>query len=65
MVTTEQTRGQTIETNLFIHATPERVFRALTEKAEREQWFLTEIARCVSSSVAIAAFARYPEASVL
>jgi uncharacterized protein YndB with AHSA1/START domain len=34
--------GRTIEKEIFIHATPERVFRALTEKAELERWFLTE-----------------------
>jgi uncharacterized protein YndB with AHSA1/START domain len=29
-----------IEKELFIRASPERVFRALTEKAELESWFL-------------------------
>lgn len=34
--------GRTFEKEIFIHVTPERVFRAPTEKAERERWFLTE-----------------------
>jgi len=32
--------GRSIEKELFIKATPERVFRALTEKEELERWFL-------------------------
>jgi uncharacterized protein YndB with AHSA1/START domain len=36
------TMGRTLTKELFIRATPERVWRALTEKAELEQWFLTE-----------------------
>jgi hypothetical protein len=36
------TTGRRLEKELFIRATPERVWRALTEKAELEQWFLTE-----------------------
>lgn len=31
-----------IEKEIFIRATPERVFRALTEKAELEAWFVKE-----------------------
>lgn len=42
MATTVQASGRTIEKDLLIHATPERVFRALTKKAELESWFLTE-----------------------
>jgi uncharacterized protein YndB with AHSA1/START domain len=42
MTTMRQTSGRTIEKELFIHATPERVFRALTEKAELEAWFVKE-----------------------
>jgi uncharacterized protein YndB with AHSA1/START domain/DNA-binding MarR family transcriptional regulator len=29
-----------VEKDVFIHATPERVFQALTEKAELERWFV-------------------------
>jgi uncharacterized protein YndB with AHSA1/START domain len=36
------TTGRRLEKELFIRATPERVWRALTEKAELVQWFLTE-----------------------
>lgn len=38
----EQTQLQrrTLEKDVFINATPERVFRALTEKAELERWFV-------------------------
>jgi len=36
----QQTSGRTIEKEIFIRATPERVFRALTEKAELEAWFV-------------------------
>lgn len=32
--------GRSVEKDLFINATPERVFRALTEKAELERWFV-------------------------
>lgn len=32
--------GRSIEKELFIKASPERVFRALTEKDELERWFL-------------------------
>ncbi|HEY1351972.1 MAG TPA: SRPBCC domain-containing protein [Ktedonobacteraceae bacterium] len=32
--------GRLIEKELFIKASPERVFRALTEKEELERWFL-------------------------
>ena len=40
----EQTnRSQrSIEKDLFIKATPQRVFQALTEKAELERWYLTK-----------------------
>jgi uncharacterized protein YndB with AHSA1/START domain len=31
--------GRSIEKDLFIKATPQRVFQALTEKAELESWF--------------------------
>jgi uncharacterized protein YndB with AHSA1/START domain len=34
--------GRMIEKEIFIRATPERVFRALTEKAELERWFVKE-----------------------
>jgi len=34
--------GRTLEKDLFIHATPQRVFRALTEKADLERWFLVK-----------------------
>jgi uncharacterized protein YndB with AHSA1/START domain len=32
--------GRTLEKELFIKAPPERVFQALTEKAELERWFV-------------------------
>jgi uncharacterized protein YndB with AHSA1/START domain len=40
----EQTHlmGRTLEKELFIKASPERVFRALTEKEELERWFLVK-----------------------
>lgn len=41
-MTMQQTSGRTIEKEIFIRATPERVFRALTEKAELEAWFVKE-----------------------
>ncbi len=34
--------GRLLEKELFIKATPERVFRALTEKDELERWFLVK-----------------------
>ncbi|HET8842944.1 MAG TPA: SRPBCC domain-containing protein, partial [Ktedonobacteraceae bacterium] len=34
--------GRSIEKELFIKASPERVFRALTEKEELERWFMKE-----------------------
>ncbi|HEX4206979.1 MAG TPA: SRPBCC domain-containing protein [Ktedonobacteraceae bacterium] len=34
--------GRTLEKELFIKATPERVFRALTEKEDLERWFLVK-----------------------
>lgn len=34
--------GRMMEKEVFIRATPERVFRALTEKAELEAWFVKE-----------------------
>ncbi len=34
--------SRSIEKDLFINATPERVFQALTERAELERWFLTK-----------------------
>ena len=34
--------GRMIEKELFIRATPARVFRALTEKADLEAWFVKE-----------------------
>lgn len=37
-----QTSGRTLEKELFINATPQRVFQALTEKAELERWFLVK-----------------------
>lgn len=33
--------GRTIEREIVIQATPERVFRALTERAELANWFVT------------------------
>ncbi len=41
-MTMQQTSGRTIEKDLFIRATPERVFRALTDKADLEAWFVKE-----------------------
>lgn len=40
----EQTHlsGRTLEKELFINATPERVFQALTEKEDLERWFLAK-----------------------
>jgi uncharacterized protein YndB with AHSA1/START domain len=32
--------GRTLEKELFINASPERVFRALTEPADLERWFV-------------------------
>ena len=32
--------GRLIEKELFIRATPQRVFQALTEKADLERWFV-------------------------
>ena len=32
--------GRTLEKEVFINASPERVFRALTEPAELERWFV-------------------------
>jgi uncharacterized protein YndB with AHSA1/START domain len=32
--------GRSLEKEIFINASPERVFRALTEKEELERWFL-------------------------
>ncbi len=32
--------GRSLEKELFINATPERVFQALTEKEELERWFV-------------------------
>jgi uncharacterized protein YndB with AHSA1/START domain len=34
--------GRSLEKELFIKATPERVFQALTEKEELERWFLVK-----------------------
>src|SRR5437868_5381192 len=36
------TAGRTIEKEIFIRATPERVWRALTEQAELARWFMRE-----------------------
>ena len=33
---------RSIEKDLFIKATPRRVFQALTEQAELERWYLTK-----------------------
>ncbi len=41
-MTAQQMSGRTIEKDLLIHAAPERVFRALTEKADLEAWFVKE-----------------------
>ncbi len=32
--------GRTLEKELFIKASPERVFQALTEKEDLERWFV-------------------------
>src|SRR5438270_13216772 len=40
MATVQQMGGRTFEKEIFIRATPERVWRALTERAELEQWFM-------------------------
>jgi uncharacterized protein YndB with AHSA1/START domain len=32
--------GRSLEKELFINATPERVFQALTEKEDLERWFV-------------------------
>ncbi|HTK11207.1 MAG TPA: SRPBCC domain-containing protein [Ktedonobacteraceae bacterium] len=37
-----QLTGRSLEKELFIKASPERVFRALTEKEELERWFLAK-----------------------
>ena len=42
METMTQQTGRIIEKEIFIHATPERVFRALTDKADLEAWFVKE-----------------------
>jgi len=42
MTMAQHTDGRTIEKDIFIHAAPERVFRALTEKADLEAWFVKE-----------------------
>jgi uncharacterized protein YndB with AHSA1/START domain len=34
--------GRTLEKALFMRATPERVFRALTEPSELEKWFVSK-----------------------
>ena len=34
--------GRSLEKELFLKATPQRVFQALTEKEELERWFLTK-----------------------
>lgn len=39
---TTQTSGRTLVKELFIAAPPERVYRALTEKADLERWFVTQ-----------------------
>ena len=39
MITENNSGHRSIEKELFINATPERVFQALTEKAELERWF--------------------------
>src|SRR5216683_3806455 len=35
--------GRSLEKELFIKATPERVFQALTEKEDMERWFLVKV----------------------
>lgn len=37
---TTKLSGRSVEKDLFIKASPERVFKALTEKAELERWFV-------------------------
>ncbi len=37
-----QITGRSLEKEIFIKASPERVFRALTEKEEFERWFLVK-----------------------
>ena len=41
MATARPASGRTVEKELFIRASPERVFRALTEKADLERWFVS------------------------
>ena len=41
MATARTASGRTVEKELFIRASPERVFRALTEKADLERWFVS------------------------
>lgn len=41
MDTLVQPTGRTVEKEIFIRASVERVFRALTEKADLERWFVT------------------------
>lgn len=37
----QATGGRTVEKEIFIAAAPERVYRAFTERAELERWFVT------------------------
>ena len=41
MATVRPTSGRMVEKELFLRASPERVFRALTDKAELERWFVS------------------------
>ncbi len=42
MEATTVSTGRILEKEIFIRATPERVFRALTDKADLEAWFVKE-----------------------
>ena len=41
MATVRPTSGRMVEKELFLRASPERVFCALTDKAEFERWFVS------------------------
>lgn len=39
----ETPTSRSVEKELFIRATPERVFKALTDKADLEHWYVTKV----------------------
>src|SRR5215510_3723972 len=39
----ERPPSRSVEKELFIRATPERVFKALIDKADLEQWYATKV----------------------